>query len=31
MDPKEQLIMSIKKENEYLKMENEFLKKEFLK
>ena len=31
MDPKEQLIMSIKKENEYLKMENDFLKKEFLR
>ena len=31
MDPKEQLIMSIKKENEYLRMENDFLKKEFLR
>ncbi len=31
MDPKEQLIMSLKKENDYLRQENDFLKKEFFK
>ena len=31
MEAKEQIIMSIKKENEYLKLENQFLKNEFIK
>jgi kinesin family member 12 len=31
MDSKEQIILSIKRENEFLKMENMFLKNEFLK
>jgi hypothetical protein len=31
MDSKEQIIVSLKKENEQLKRENEFLKSEFLK
>lgn len=31
MDAKEQIILSIKRENEYLKVENQFLKNEFIK
>jgi hypothetical protein len=31
MDAKEQIILSIKRENEYLKLENQFLKNEFIK
>lgn len=31
MDSKEQIIVSLKKENDYLKLENEFLKNEFIK
>jgi len=31
MDAKEQIILSIKRENEYLKQENQFLKNEFIK
>jgi hypothetical protein len=31
MDSKEQIIVSLKHENDYLKMENEFLKREFIR
>jgi hypothetical protein len=31
MDSKEQIIVTLKKENEYLKKENEFLKSEFIR
>ena len=31
MDAKEQIILSIKRENKYLKLENQFLKNEFIK
>lgn len=31
MDSKEQMIISLRNENEYLKRENEFLKREFMK
>ena len=31
MDSKEQIIVSLKRENDYLKRENEFLKSEFIK
>ena len=31
MEAKEQIILSIKNENEYLKKENQFLKNEFIK
>jgi hypothetical protein len=31
MDAKEQIILSIRRENEYLKSENQFLKNEFIK